>query len=347
MDNIPNLFGLKYTNRDFSKKNSWGKNQFNSSFPASLCCYMHSKNLKANYFIIKNKEFKIHDIGFDELFGLDPNGDELFFNFETQFHEYSKLINNNIPRTDLVTSNRFNNNQIADLEIKLTALPDHTTATLGENLYGSEIVIRPDTIIYLVCSIIKNIQKSYFDPNIVNSLFSEDIWDNEKMIIKNFNKIKKFNADISSSIKNKPFLLQPIWKTVGKSSSLADNCFDVFVWSSSSFLFFINNLANSMPTTSINRHQRTLIWIVKMIFDFYKYKRINYQNIFDKLSFNTRNDKAFAVSGNITNKFMKCNNLLKPRIRKNELQNIILNGGEDFLSPERRLDAAICNSSLF
>jgi len=31
-----NLFGLNNSNRDFSKAESWGKNQFNSSFPATL-----------------------------------------------------------------------------------------------------------------------------------------------------------------------------------------------------------------------------------------------------------------------------------------------------------------------
>ncbi|MDQ6961476.1 MAG: hypothetical protein Q9M28_02945 [Mariprofundaceae bacterium] len=32
----PRLFGLSKTNRCFSKKEDWGKNKFNSSFPASL-----------------------------------------------------------------------------------------------------------------------------------------------------------------------------------------------------------------------------------------------------------------------------------------------------------------------
>ena len=40
----PSLFGLKNSNRPFSKKEAWGKNQFNASFPASLCCYLDSKN---------------------------------------------------------------------------------------------------------------------------------------------------------------------------------------------------------------------------------------------------------------------------------------------------------------
>ena len=36
------LFGQKYSNRDYSKAKYWGKNQFNSSFPASLVAYMSS-----------------------------------------------------------------------------------------------------------------------------------------------------------------------------------------------------------------------------------------------------------------------------------------------------------------
>ncbi len=31
----PTLFGLNKTNRDYTKEATWGKNQFNSSFPAS------------------------------------------------------------------------------------------------------------------------------------------------------------------------------------------------------------------------------------------------------------------------------------------------------------------------
>jgi len=40
---LPSLFGLHKTNRDYTKEATWGKNQFNSSFPASLCCYLASK----------------------------------------------------------------------------------------------------------------------------------------------------------------------------------------------------------------------------------------------------------------------------------------------------------------
>ncbi|MFW6359681.1 MAG: HindVP family restriction endonuclease, partial [Chroococcales cyanobacterium] len=39
----PGLFGITHSNRDFSQKQSWGKNQFNNSFPVALASYMGYK----------------------------------------------------------------------------------------------------------------------------------------------------------------------------------------------------------------------------------------------------------------------------------------------------------------
>ncbi len=55
-------------------------------------------------------------------------------------------------------------------------------------------------------------------------------------------------------------------------------------------------------------------------------------------------DKAFSSTGAVNNPFMTCENLTKPRVSKQEIKNIILNNGQNLLSPERRFDAIICNS---
>lgn len=39
------------------------------------------------------------------------------------------------------------------------------------------------------------------------------------------------NFQTRFSDRQKPFLMQPIWKTKGESPELADNAFDVFIWS--------------------------------------------------------------------------------------------------------------------
>ena len=45
---------------------------------------------------------------------------------------------------------------------------------------------------------------------------------------------------------------------------------------------------------------------------------------------------------------MLCDRLISPVIKKSEIKNIILGGGQNLLSPERRFDAILFNSpSLF
>ena len=72
--------------------------------------------------------------------------------------------------------------------------------------------------------------------------------------------------------------------------------------------------------------------------------RFDHSEIIDSLSYNTKNDKAFASSGTTTNKFMSCPRLTTPIIHKDQIRQIILGGGQDLLSPERRFDAIIYNS---
>ena len=99
---IPRLFGIKNSNRDFTQKDSWGKNQFNSSFPVALACYLYSKNLKAVYYETNQRmEIEKNFIGIDELFGVNPLGEKIFFSFETQYTPFQKYIFGSIPRNDL------------------------------------------------------------------------------------------------------------------------------------------------------------------------------------------------------------------------------------------------------
>ena len=41
------LYGVSLSNRNFRDPFYWGKNQFNSSFPIALCCYMRDTGRKA------------------------------------------------------------------------------------------------------------------------------------------------------------------------------------------------------------------------------------------------------------------------------------------------------------
>lgn len=339
----PSLFGLDNSNRDFSLADSWGKNQFNSSFPAALCNYMHALNLGANYINISDlNAFSISDISISDVYRINPS--YAFFNFESAVSQYAKYIVGSLPRTDLVVQDSTGMSCISGFEVKLTALPDNTTCEKLEHLYGSEIVVRPDTIVYLACSIAESLKSKL--PLYVPYIQVKD-WSEPAQAVYVIKQVLKCLYDLSEALASchEPFLIQPIWKTNGKKAELSDNCLDVFVWSNAAFTRFIAEIANPNPlATSINRQTRTAIWLYKMLYDITANGKTNSSFIINNLAYMTKNDKAFASSGNITNKYMVCSRLLKPAIHKNQIKEIILGGGHLLLSPERRFDALIVNT---
>ncbi len=346
----PALFGTKHSNRDFGDKDAWGKNQFNSSFPAALSAFLAHKNLE-NVYIKLNANLEIfHErISTENLYGLSPTSENLFYAFESQFLPFQKFLIGNIPRIALVTQNLSDGSILKGLEIKLTALPDNSTFNLAEEKYGCEIVVRPDTIVYLACSLF-----SYFEnrrselQEIIGEGFEEiSDWTEAIIIIPYLGNMIRVIDEVSLSMLDfqSPLVVQPIWKTQGKTPKLAENCLDVFVWSDLAFIRLFAKVAKAeIRENKITRQLRTVIWLFKMLYDFSRDGQVNHARIIDSLSYNTKNDKAFALSGRVTRAFMQGEILSNPRITRDEIKNIILNGGQNLLSPERRFDAIIFNS---
>jgi hypothetical protein len=353
----PSLYGLTKTNsnKDFSNPDSWGKNQFNNAFPVSLCCYAHTEKVDPVYLELDSSmKVKKDKISVENVFGLPPLSKDLFFAFESAFTPCTTMVVNSLARIDLVTLNTSNmqNKCLRPLEIKLTALPDNTTADVPEEKYGSEIVVRPDSILYLALSIsrvfsnTRNELKKHLEPIYTKSGINWREFSEVKPLIKDM--VSALDKILMLQMQNQsPFMLQPIWKTEGKTLHLCDNCFDVFVWSDFAFTrLFIDNINEGIE--KINRRMRTVVWLTRMLYDFAINGKIDYRQICDSHTYDTRNDKAFAISGTLTNPYMACEELTNPRIPRTAIKNIILGGGEKYLSPERRLDAAIlANPELF
>ncbi|WP_430507753.1 HindVP family restriction endonuclease [Rossellomorea marisflavi] len=349
MSDAPGLFGINKTNRDFKNVDSWGKNQFNNSFPASLACYMHSINIEPVYLCLgSNLNVEHNKISVDKLFGLEPQNQNLYFAFERDFVPYQRFVEGKLPRVDLVTINNSESLCLRGLEVKLTAIPDHTTRNSKDEDYGCELVIRPDTIVYLALSIASSYEndrhtlKSILDP--VCSKITN--WTNAREVIPHIeDMVSAIDNILLHKINNQnPLIMQPIWKTEGNSSVLADNCLDMFIWSDHAFTRLFIDKTKVAKTENINRLNRTTVWLTKLLYDFSSSGQINHMTVIDELSYNTKNDKAFALSGLLTREYMQSKELTNPRVTKSEIKSIILGGGEKFLRPERRFDAVIVNT---
>ncbi len=344
---LPGLFGQKHSSRDYTKERYWGKNQFNSSFPASLVAYMSSRGIEPVYLCVdKNNHFKHSTIDATSLLGIDPLSDDAYYNFEAGFSTYERFYVGDREKIDLVMVNNTTKESLRGLEVKLTALPDNTTKNKDEAHQGCEIVMRPPTICFLACSMCEAYAN---DVNrlaqLIKGVPKINHWETVDEVAPHYTEIEAVIRRVAEDMyeKQMPLIIQPVWKTQSGKMRLADDCLDVFVWSNLAAIHMCYQTGET-SANDINRFQRTIIWLYRMLFEYVSYGQFDYVEIIKNHSYATANDKAFALPGNRSWEFLHCDELTHPRIKKSEIKNIILGGGQNMLSPERRFDAVIVNS---
>lgn len=345
----PGLFGQTHSSRDYTKAEYWGKNQFNSSFPASLVAYMSHRGARPVYVCTDKNNHTVHRyIDGSDLLGIDPLSDNAYYNFEAGYAPYEQFYQDEREKIDLVMVDRSTGTPLRGLEVKLTALPDNSTRKCDEDGYGCEIVVRPPTICFLACSICEHYNTARGRnrlKGLLDSVPQINHWEEIADVAPHYQQIEEAVLRVSTDMcrDQSPLIVQPVWKTEGGKMRLADDCLDVFVWSN---LATIQMCVGEGRATGngITRFQRAVIWIYKMLFDFTVYGQFDYVRIIKNHSYNNANDKAFSLNGMRTRRYIACDELLHPRIRREEIRNIILGGGQNLLSPERRFDAVIVNS---
>ena len=340
----PGLYGLTNTNRKWNEL--FGKNQFNTSFPVSLACYMRDNGINPVYlYVNENLQVETREISFDDVFNTTLPNQEIRFNFESHYLPYQSFAYDHIGRVDLVI--KHNDEWLRPLEIKLTVIPDNMTSEDVEENWGSEIVIRPATTSYCALGIFyscKDVTKELrdlFEP----VLYDIRDWNNHDEILNKMDDILNVLNQFQRIFykKQKPFLMQPIWKTHGKKSTLHDNAFDIFIWSDFALCrtFLDRSDIGSSNKRTVTRFMRSSVRLAKAFYDLSTRGKCNIEEIYTKMAFGLQTDKEFALNGSITRNYMRSPRRITPALKKEVVTEIILNGGEKMLSPERRFDQSI------
>ncbi len=309
---------------------------------------MSAKGLSAVYLCTDHRNNLLHTyITGERVFGIDPLSDNAYYNFEAGFLPYEQYYKGDREKIDLVMVDRATDTPLRGLEVKLTALPDNSTKSAGDEGYSCEIVVRPPTICFLACSICKNYDTP--DRRIRLQRLLSDIpqinhWEEPDEVAPHYAKIEAAVLAVSMDMcdSQMPLIVQSVWKTEGGRMRLAEDCLDVFVWSNLATIQMCVREQNHIG--GISRFQRTIIWIYRMLFDYSVYGYFDYVRIIKNHSYGNANDKAFALGGKRTLPMLACAELTHPRVGRDEIRKIILGGGQNLLSPERRFDAVIVNS---
>jgi len=338
----PGLYGIQQSNR--KGKDLWGKNQFNSTFPAALACYMRDKKIRAVYLKLDDQQRVVADeISIDQVFNVAASNKKATnFQFEAKYEPYQKYSFDDIRNIDLVIkeANLFRR----ALEIKLTVIPDSATFQDAERDWGAELVVRPATTSYCALGMASSCEECFGELRDIFEPLCRDInhWDNiveisslQDEIIKALNRFQH-----SFYKKQQPFLLQPVWKTKGKSPFLDDNAFDLFVWSDFALCRPFIERSKSKSKT-VNRYLRSSARLVRILYELASSQKASIGKIYTEMAFGHQSDKEFALNGKVTRGYMNSPRRSKPSLPPEILKEIILNGGEENLSPERRFDQTI------
>lgn len=346
------LYGIKHTNRAGAAL--WGKNQFNSTFPASMACYMRDHNHPAIYLTVKpDLTTECVELPVSQLFNTTLPNDKLFFEFEAKFEPYQPFVYGELERVDLVireaietvgqdgTVSAQAGNYLRGLEVKLTVVPDSSTYTGNPATWAPEIVIRPATAKYCALSMASIVPQEE-----VNRIFlpvgsSVVDWGNSaealQLLPKAIEALNKFHRSFSHL--QQPLIMQPIWRTKGKQPILDDNAFDVFVWSDFALSRVFTDLA--AESGDLVRYGRSVLRLTRYLYEFGRAGAGNIGTIFSNMTYNQQSDKEFSLNGGITRKYLRHSRMAAPILSKDIVKNLILHGGEKHLSPERRFDQTI------
>lgn len=352
------LYGLNYSNKDFTKEDSFGKNVFTNAFPVSLSLYMNSQDIDPYLIEATIKGGKLTTAAvpssLDKLIGCDPKN--AYWDFETAYDGYRPFASGTPNRSDVVVSDITTGNQTRALEIKLVTVPNSATADLERKEQSCEIVARPPSIEQLCFSIAASYgqgRRHDLGDMITDALGRpmDYNWRDETYMRRHLKQILDAALTIAKNgiSYQTPFALTGMWRTKGQSPVFDDECFDTFFWTDMAFMqLFTNTTAAAIETGEerIGRPSRSVIWLVKCLFDYAAQNVVTFSNTHRDLAYGGQTDKAGSFAGQRTLKFMDFNAFYHPRIAASEYKNIVLPEGVAMLKPERRLDASIITATL-
>ena len=340
------LYGIEHSNR--SENDHWGKNCFNSSFPAATANYMLANNIPAIYINLAcvNGELKVvaSEIPISEVYNCSDRGaNDLYFAFESVFEPYQEYSFDPIDGIDLVvkdTQGKF----LSPLEVKLTVLPDNTTYRKPESQWGSEMVIRSATTSYCALGMFDAVKENARQ---VREIFEEacasiQSWDNDFEMTHKLPSLCRAIDTFQKRYytKQKPLLMQTLWKTQGKSPLLAENAFDVVIWSDYAFSrLFIDSSYETAATMS--RPMRATARLAKCLWELSKSGKIRVVDIYRQMAFGNQTDKEFSIPGNKWKTYVSSPRTACPILPKEAVNEIIADGYIEKLSPERRFDQTL------
>ncbi|MGP9722925.1 HindVP family restriction endonuclease [Corynebacterium sp. AOP40-9SA-29] len=357
------LYGLENANKDFTKQKSYGKNTFTNAFPLALTQYLAKEKglpvsvIRATVGEDGHPTTEHVKIPWQDIIHTEPSN--AYFQFEAGFEPYRQYTNaESIQPSDVVIFDNTTREPLHPLELKLVVVPNSGTAHRQRKEQACEIVSRPPTIEQIAFSIAYGYTSTRRYE--MQTLLQQELglpndfeWRDEAAMIRNLPKIvRATEALIAKGIEvQRPLIMVAVWRSQGQKPLLDDHAFDTFIWTELSFVeLYLNStrkdyldshgdLKNGRPT-KISRPARSLIWLIRSLWDYSTQRNLDFNRVKEDTGYGKQTDKAGSFTTGARD-IMMSDEYLYPRVKADEIDEILSAEASEYLLPERRLDASL------
>ena len=206
------------------------------------------------------------------------------------------------------------------------------------------MVVRSATTSYCALGMFDAVKN---DSAIVREIFEEacssiQSWDNDFEMTHKIPALSRAIDEFQSRyyMRQKPLLMQTLWKTQGKSPLLADQAFDIVIWSDYAFSRLFVDASYEVVST-MSRPMRASARLARCLWELSKSGKIRVVDIYRQIAFGNQTDKEFSVPGNKWKNYVSSPRTARPILPKEAVHSIIEPGYIELLSPERRFDQTL------
>jgi hypothetical protein len=309
---------------------------------------MFDHDIPAIYNKLENIDGKLSvvssEIKIENVFNCGkPPVNTLDFYFEHAYEPYQEFSFDDIDGIDLVVRD-IAGRYLSPLEVKLTVLPTANTSHLPEDKWGCELVIRAATTSYCALGMFDSVRENPLEVREIfeNSCSSIQSWDNDfEMTHKTPDLAKCIDEFERQHLDDqKPLVMQTIWKTQGQSPQLADQAFDIVIWSDYAFSrLFVDS--SYYQESTMSRPMRASARLARCLWELSKSGKIRLSDIYRQMAFGNQTDKEFAIQGSKWRSYVTTDRITTPKLPKTVLSEIIQPGYIEKLMPERRFDQTL------
>lgn len=341
MRNAPMFHGIVNTN--MSMEGLWSRELFPKSFTVALCNRMRDSGTDVNYIVADRGQCKVVPLSVDSLYGTRTASEDLVFDFDSVCVPHLDLASG-IPESDLMI-HEPDSGMLRRLDMQASVIPDASTKGLAAELMGPEMTVRTPTLKNLALSmsesladvgdgalsILRNAIPERMDWSDLDSVLSyaEDM-------VYSLNRLQDVYHD-----RQRPFMLQSVWKSEEGGPFMAKDALDVFVWSDHALSRLFLDSTRRSSDGSVTRPMRCAVRLYRMMLGILEGSHPDLDRIVAETQYGMSGNREFMVNGKASNRYMACGRLAKPSVTAEEVATLASKGFEAMIVPERRLDMSV------